>query len=156
MLNWLKSIFAGPEPAGPPGLIRQFRAPDPTLTKDRVTVAEDGWVVDAPDSQSIRWFEIAGLQIEQCLLTYRARMKTEAQMGGAYLEMWCRVPGRGEFFSKGLEQAVSETTDWASYEVLFRLRKGQKADLVKLNLVIEGHGRVCLKAPELLKTPMSS
>ena len=35
--------------------------------------------------------------------------------------MWCRLPGRGEFFSKGLHNKVQGTTDWASYEIPFFL-----------------------------------
>jgi hypothetical protein len=49
---------------------------------------------------------------------------------------------------------VSGTTDWASYEVAFLLKKGQKPDLIKLNLVVEGKGQIWLKAVELLKTPL--
>jgi hypothetical protein len=68
--------------------------------------------------------------------------------------MWCRLPGRGEFFSRGLAQAVSGTTDWGSYETPFRLGKGQRPDLVKLGLVIEGSGRVWVKDIELIRTPL--
>jgi len=50
------------------------------------------------------------------MITYRARIKTEGLEGRAYLEMWCRLPGRGEFFSKGFQQAVSGTTGRATYE----------------------------------------
>jgi len=156
MLKWLKSVFGSPQPSGPPETIRQFRTTDPTIARDCVTVAEDGWVVDSGNNQTIRLFEVEDLQLEQCLLTYRAQMKAEALSGRAFLEMWCRLPGRGEFFSKGLQQAVSGTTDWASYEVPFYLKRGQRTNLIKLNLVVEGKGRVWLKAIELLKTPLSS
>ena len=49
---------------------------------------------------------------------------------------------------------MSGTTDWASYEVAFLLKKGQTPDLIKLNLVVEGKGQIWLKAVELLKTPL--
>lgn len=61
-----------------------------------------------------------------------------------------------EFFSKGLNQAITGTTEWASFEIPFYLKKGQRPDLVKLNLVIEGRGRVSMKDVELLKTPLES
>lgn len=38
--------------------------------------------------------------------------------------MWCRLPGRGEFFSKGHQQAVSGTVNWARYEIPFYPRHG--------------------------------
>ena len=154
MLNWLKSIFSAPKPSGPPKTIRLFQTSDATLSKDSITVAQDRWVVDAKEDQTIRLFEIQNPDAEQCLLTYRATMKTEGLAGRAFLEMWCRLPGRGEFFSKGLNQAITGPTDWTSNEIPFYLKKGQRPDLIKLNLVIEGRGKVSMKDVQLLKTPL--
>ena len=64
------------------------------------------------------------------------------------------LPGRGEFFSKGLQHPVTGTNDWASYEIPFYLKKGQKPDLIKLNLVVEGKGELWTKEVELLQTPL--
>ena len=83
-------------------------------------------------------------------------MKSEALSGHAFLEMWCRLPGRGEFFSKGVNRPVKGTTDWASYEIPFYLKKGQRPDLITLNLVVEGTGKIWLKDIEVQKTPLSS
>ncbi len=83
-------------------------------------------------------------------------MKTDGLAGRAFLEMWCRLPGRGEFFSKGLNQSVQGTTEWASYEIPFYLKKGQRPDLIKLNLIVEGRGRVWMKDLELLRTRLSA
>jgi hypothetical protein len=154
MLGWLKSMFAASKPSGPTETIRSFRTSEPTLSRDRITVSGEGWLVDSKEEQTIRLFEIQDPQVEQCLLTYRAKMKTDALAGGAFLEMWCRLPGRGEFFSKGLQQKASGTTDWASYEIPFSLKKGQRPDLIKLNLVVGGEGKVWLKELQVLKTPI--
>jgi len=126
------------------------------LSQGVITVAQDGWLVDSKEGQTIRLFEIQEPQAEQCLISYRAKMKTDSLAGRAFLEMWCRLPGSGEFFSKGLNQAVKGTTDWASYEIPFFLKKGQKPDLIKLNLVVEGRGKVWLRDVQLFKTPMDS
>jgi hypothetical protein len=156
MFAWLKSLFSAPQPSGPPETIRKFRTADATLTQSGVTIEQDSWAIDAKTDQTIRLFELPNPQAEQCLLTYRATMKTDGLTGRAFLEMWCRLPGRGEFFSKGLNQAVKGTTGWASYEIPFYLKKGQRPDLIKLNLVIEGKGKVWMKDVQLLKTPLSS
>ena len=155
-MNWLKSIFSRQRPSGPPETLRLFRTTDRTLSQGTITIAQDGWVVDSKDTQTIRLFEVQEPQAEQCLITYRAKLKTDGLAGRAFLEMWCRLPGRGEFFSKGLNQVAQGTTDWASYEIPFYLKKGQRPDLIKLNLVVEGRGKVWLSDVELLKTPMSS
>jgi hypothetical protein len=94
--------------------------------------------------------------VEQCLLTYRAELKAEDLQGRGFLEMWCRLPGRGEFFSKGYQQAVSGTVNWSRYEIPFHLKSGQKPDLIKLNVVVEGPGKVWVRDVELLKTPLAS
>jgi len=156
MINWLKSIFSRPQPSGPLETIRLFRITDRTLSQGVVAVAQDGWVVDSKEEQTIRLFEVQEPQAEQCLISYRAKMKTDGLAGRAFLEMWCRLPGHGEFFSKGLNQAVRGTTDWASYEIPFYLKKGQKPDLIKLNLIVEGRGKIWLKDVQLFKTPMNS
>jgi hypothetical protein len=94
--------------------------------------------------------------VEQCLLSYRAELKTDGLNGRAFLEMWCRFPGRGEFFSKGLQQAASGTANWARYEIPFYLKARQKPDLIKLNVAVEGTGVVWIKNIELLITPLAS
>ena len=58
MLAWLKSIFSGPRPSGPPDTIRRFRTTDRTLSQGSVAVAQDGWIVDSKEQQTIRLFEV--------------------------------------------------------------------------------------------------
>ncbi len=133
-----------------PVTLRRFTSADPTISQD-LSVDGDAWVVDAGGSQVARLFEVADPQVEQCTLAYRASMKSEDLSGRAYLEMWCRLPGRGEFFSRGINQTLSGTTEWSSFEVPFRLKKGQRPDLIKLNVAVEGRGKLWVKDVELLK-----
>lgn len=154
MLTWLKSLFSGPRPAGPPQVLRTFSVDTPTITQGGIRTEQRAWRIDATAEQTIRLFEVEDPAVEQCLLTYRAELKAEGLKGRAFLEMWCRVPGRGEFFSKGYHQAVSGTANWARYEIPFYLKRGQKPDLIKLNLVVEGPGTVWVRNIELLKTPL--
>lgn len=153
MFRMLASLFGGPAPAGPPEVLRRFTDADRPID---AAARWDGNAVriEAKVPAAIRLFEIADPGVEQCLLTYRARMKGEGVAKRAYLEMWCRLPGRGEFFSKGLAQPLTGTVGWASYETPFRLKRGQRPDLIKLNLAMEGPGTVWLADLELLKTPL--
>jgi hypothetical protein len=121
LLNWLNSLFAGPKPAGPPQLLQAFAPEQPTITQSGIRIENGAWHIDArAEEQTIRLFEVENPAVEQCLLTYRAELKAEGLQGRGYLEMWCRLPGRGEFFSKGYKQAVSGTINWARYEIPFR------------------------------------
>jgi hypothetical protein len=154
MGGWLASWFGvGAAQSSASSAIRRFHTGDATLSRDSITVEGDGWLIEAREEQVVRLFEVAAPDAEKCLLIYRATMKSENLAGRAFLEMWCRLPGRGEFFSRGLNQPLKGTTDWASYEIPFRLKKGQRPDLIKLNVAVQGSGKVWIKDVELLKAP---
>jgi hypothetical protein len=139
-------------PAGPAESIKAFGPTDEPIAHTAVTPDEGGWRVSRADAGSVPLFEVpAGL--ENVVLTYRARMKARDVKGKAYLEMWVRVPGRGEFFSRGLAQPLTGSSGWASYEIPFFLnQKGVRADLVKLNVAFEdGGGTLWVKDVELLQ-----
>ena len=153
MSNWLSDILLRNKPGSVPVAIRRFTTADVPLGRDNIAVEGNGWLVDAQEDQVVRLFEVTGpdIEVDRCMLIYRAALKSEGLEGRAYLEMWCRFSGRGEFFSRGLNQTIKRTTDWSSYETPFRLKKGQQPDLVKLNLVIEGRGKVWIRGIELLR-----
>ncbi len=106
-------------------------------------------VADGPTT--VRLFEVEGLDVEDARLTYRARIRTEEVRGQVYLEMWCRFPSVGEFFSRALQAPISGSTEWVSQETPFFLEKGQNPDLVKLNLVIDGAGTVWVDDVKLVR-----
>jgi hypothetical protein len=69
--------------------------------------------------------------------------------------MWVRAPDKGQFFSRGLDQTVSGTVEWTSVEVPFFFQRGQRADLVKLNVSFQGKGgSLWIRDVELLKAPL--
>jgi hypothetical protein len=107
-----------------------------------------------PDSTTIRLVEIGDVDVENARLVFRAHLKTADLEGQAYLEMLCRFPGKGEFFSRGLDSPVTGTTDWTTEETPFFLRKGENPDLVKLNLVVDGSGTVWIDDAVLLREPL--
>ena len=152
MSNLLSRILLRQDkgPSGVPVTIARFTTADATLSRE-AAVDGDAWLVDATEPLVVRLFEITGPDIDRTLLAYRATMKSQDFAGRAYLEMWCRLPGRGEFFSRGIRQPLSGTTAWSSFEVPFRFKKDQHPDLVKLNVVLEGRGKVWIKDVELLK-----
>ncbi|MFQ5846574.1 MAG: hypothetical protein ACE5IQ_02755 [Candidatus Methylomirabilales bacterium] len=102
----------------------------------------------------VRLFEVGDLDIENARLIYRARVRTEGVEGQVYLEMWCQFPGKGEFFSRGLQTPLTGTTDWTTEETPFFLKKGENPDIIKLNLVIDGSGTAWIDDIRLLKGPL--
>jgi hypothetical protein len=100
MWTWLKSLFSRPAPTGPQQKLRVFSLNKGTISKGCVRVENDSWRIDSTEKQTVRLFDLQHPEAEQCLLTYRAEIKSENLNGRAYLEMWCRLPGRGEFFRR--------------------------------------------------------
>jgi hypothetical protein len=96
--------------------------------------------IDVTEPSVIRLFETGPLEVDGATLVYRARLRTANAQGNVYLEMWCQFPGEGEFFSRGLQSPLRGTNDWTTQEIVFFLKKGEKPDNVKLNVVSEGPG----------------
>jgi hypothetical protein len=80
---------------------------DKPLTRTGVAADQGGWRIDPARPGPVRLFEVAGSTCEACRLLYRAKVKTSSLSAPAFLEMWVRVPDKGQFFSRGLDQAVS-------------------------------------------------
>ena len=110
--------------------------------------------ITSATSRVIRLFETGDIDIENARLIYQARLRTENVEGQVYLEMWCHFPGKGEFFSRGLETPLTGTTEWTTEETPFFLKKGENPDNVKLNLVINGKGTAWIDDIRLLKAPL--
>ena len=110
--------------------------------------------IRATGPTTVRLFEITDVTVENARLTYQAKLRSRNLQGQAYLEMWCHFPGRGEFFSRGLQNTVSGTMQWITAETPFFLRKGEKPDVIKLNLVINGRGTVWIDDVRLIKGPL--
>lgn len=109
----------------------------------QVTSDGDGSIkIVAAEPTTVRLFEVDQIDVEDARLIYRARLRAEKVDGQVYLEMWCRFPGSGEFFSRALHDPISGSTEWVSQETPFFLKEGEKPDLVKLNVVIDGTGTV--------------
>jgi hypothetical protein len=68
--------------------------------------------------------------------------------------MWVRFPGKGEFFSRGLNRPMTGTMSWLTISTPFFLQEGQKPDLIRLNLVVSGSGRVWIDDVRLLRRPL--
>lgn len=98
--------------------------------------------------------EVTGPDIENAKLVYSAKVKTELEgTGTAFLELWAHVGG-GQFFSKGMNDTVSQKSDWKTIQTPFMFQKGQKPDMVTLNLVINGKGTVWIDDIVLSKQPL--
>ena len=110
--------------------------------------------ITATEPTVVRLFELGDIDIENARLIYQAKVRTEGVEGQVYLEMWCHFPGKGEYFSRGLQTPLTGTTNWTTEETPFFLKKGENPDNVKLNLVINGKGTAWIDDIRVLKGPL--
>jgi hypothetical protein len=96
--------------------------------------------------------EVTGLNVENAKLVYKAKVKSDLD-GTAFLEMWVHLGG-GQYFSRGMNDVVSQKTDWKVIQTPFLLQKGQKPDRVTLNLIINSKGTVWIDDIVLSKEPL--
>jgi hypothetical protein len=108
----------------------------------------------ATEPTVVRLFELGDIDVENARLIYQAKVRTEGVEGQVFLEMWCHFPGKGEFFSRGLQTPLTGTTNWTAEETPFFLKKGENPDNVKLNLVINGKGTAWIDDIRVLKGPL--
>jgi len=125
-----------------------------TVDKEASPGGKGSLKITAVEPRVVRLFETGDVDVENARLIYRARLKSENLKGQAFLEMWCHFPGKGEFFSRGLQNPISGTTGWVTEETPFLLKKGENPDNVKLNLVINGTGTVWIQDIKLIKAPL--
>lgn len=157
VMSWVKAHIAMPRPSGPERLLRRFMpGADTPIHCDAIVATEDGsWRVQTRGRRSFRLFELRETQPEACLLTYRARMRSENVQPRAYLEMWCHIPDEGEFASRGTQTALRGDSGWVTCETRFQLKPGQRPDAIKLNLAFDGPGAIEIRDIQLTATPLA-
>ncbi len=121
---------------------------------DRRITEDNNGALRIEHKGTYRLYETGDIDVEQAMLVYRARVMTTNIRGSAYLEMWCSFPGKGEFFSRGLQYSLSGTHHWMTIEAPFYLRKGENPDNVRLNIVLNGGGKIWVDRIELLRGPL--
>lgn len=102
----------------------------------------------------VRLFETGNLDVQNARLIYQAKVRTQDVEGQVYLEMWCQFPGKGDFFSRGIDTPLTGTVEWASLETPFFLQKGENPENVRLNIVVNGTGTVWIDDIRLIKGPL--
>ncbi|BEQ13056.1 hypothetical protein FAK_01220 [Desulfoferula mesophila] len=96
---------------------------------------------------------VKDLDVDNCLLVYQAEVKTKNLKGKTFLEMWCHFPGKGDYFSRGMQKSLSGDSGWTMLETPFLLQSGQTPSQVTLSLAIAGAGEVWIRNPGLSTRP---
>ena len=96
--------------------------------------------IDTSQPLTLPLFEVNDLSIENAALIYQASLQSQNLRRKGLSGNCLRFPGKGEFFSRGLDRPIAGTMSWMTSTIPFFLQAGQKPDLIRLNLVVAGKG----------------
>jgi len=105
--------------------------------------------VSGPGTYSL--YETGDIDLDDARLIYSAEIRTENFDGNVFLEMICSLPGKGEYFSRDIDNTLTGTNLWSSRETMFLLKKGENPNNVRLNVVTDGTGTVWIDDIKLEK-----
>ena len=121
---------------------------------------DNALLINANGKTEVELFNIAGSDLGDKKLTYSARMRTENltatddTRGITYLQMNVLFPDGEELIARGPRVPLSGTTDWRSAETLLYVDKGVDPKRVKLELIVDGAGKVWVQDVKLRHRPL--
>ncbi len=129
---------------------------------DRSNEANGGesLLIDAAEPMTVELFELHEQDFSNKRLTYKAQLRskdltaTEDSRGISYLELLAKFPDGEELVSRGPRVPISGTQDWTAANAVLYVDKGGAPESVKLNLVVEGRGKVWLDSVKLEAIPL--
>lgn len=147
MFSWLRSAFF-PEAIGVPRLHTAFRPSDRPLPRDCARSPKAGWELRTRGRESIQLYSVARPEIEDCLVTFRAEVRTAHLAGTACLELAGRFAVGRSFARRGYQ--APRDGDWHLCEVSHRLGPRQPLEALELSLFTTGPGTVGIRNAKVL------
>ena len=132
---------------------KDLAAPADIAAAHAVAADDGGLRLQAVAPTTLHLATLDDPDVESAIVAFSARLRTQDLKGQAYLEMLCRFPGKGEFFSRGLNMPLSGTTGWTNQTIPFYLNAGENPDRILLNLVVTGPGLVWIDDLAVRATP---
>ena len=117
-------------------------------------------MINTKEPITVELFELDDKDFGNQRLTYKAQMRSEnlqstGEMRGiSYLELIAKFPDGQELISRGPRVPLSGTTEWRPVETILYLDKGNSPERVKLNLIVEGEGKVWVDSVILEAIPL--
>ncbi|MCZ6685313.1 MAG: hypothetical protein O6849_04950 [Candidatus Dadabacteria bacterium] len=117
-------------------------------------------LINTKEPITVELFELDDKDFGNQRLTYKAQMRsenlqaTEEMRGISYLELIAKFPDGQKLISRGPRVPLSGTTEWRPVETILYLDKGNSPERVKLNLIVEGEGKVWVDSVILESIPL--
>ena len=137
-----------------PKVLRDLNPTDAPIAARAKWVGDD-LEVTADQAGSLRLFEVPLGRIDQATIIYRFSIQADGPASNAYAEMRCRGAAFGELVVHGVDQKVQASGAWQDVEIRAELQKDRFADVVMLDLVFEGPGKVRMSGIQVLAVPLA-
>lgn len=156
MFNALLKMLglAPPEPCGPAVLLKEPKPEELGPISSSASWEKDELRVQADAKETIRVWEFPIKTQDACQFECRFDLRSADLAGDVYPEMWCRVSGMGEAFSKGLHYRLSGDNDWVSCSLPFYLKPNEFIENVRFQLVFSAAGEAAVRHVEFYQTPL--
>ena len=124
------------------------------------TDGEGSLLVNSNDTITVELFELDQEDFGNKRLTYKAIMRSENLVatkdsrGIAYIELLAKFPDGEDLISRGPRVPISGTSDWTFANTVLYIDKAGSPQSVKLNLVVEGEGKVWIDDIKLEVIPL--
>lgn len=124
---------------------------------DREESADGGGSLraEAVRPRTVRLYEVRDPRgLEGRLVVLTARLRSVGVRGRAFPELWIHPAGGNEVQARDPAAFVANTRDWTPLRVEYRCEKGERPDLLRVNLVIDGTGRAWIDDIRITSEPL--
>lgn len=125
------------------------------IDKEITTDGDGSLLINTLQPIEIELFELDNENFKNKRLTYKAQMRTQDLTGNddmrgiSYIELVATFPNGEELISRGPRIPLTGTTDWRPVNTVLYIDKANAPKNVKLNLIVEGQGKVWIDAVKL-------
>jgi len=124
---------------------------------DRQESADGGGSLRAESTRprTVRLYEVRNPRgLEGRLIVLSAKLKSVGVRGRTYPELWVHAAGRNEVQVRSPSVFLAQTRDWTPLRLEYRCEKGERPELLRVNLVIDGIGRAWIDDIRLTSEPL--
>lgn len=130
------------------------------IDRDITTDGNGSLLVNTEEAVKVELFELNNEDFKNKRLTFKAQMRSEnltgnnSMRGISYIELISLFPDGEELVSRGPRIPLTGTADWRIVNTVLYIDKADAPKNVKLNLIVEGQGKVWLDAVKLESIPL--
>jgi len=124
---------------------------------DREESADGGGSLRAESTRprTVHLYEVRNPRgLEGRLIVLTAQLKSVGIRGRAFPELWIHAAGRNEVQARNPAGVIVQTRNWTPVRIEYRCERGERPELLRVNLVIDGIGRAWIDDIHITSEPL--